>query len=263
MPSSLDPESRPDSAPGPDDAGQPINAAAVAVAVPPARLWIWALGAGLASGLGAWLMGEGLLVAYHDELFPRSGAFPPPEVGLAVIATKTLVATLTFAALGALLGHALGVAGGGARRCAGAAGWAGLTGLIVGGVAGGAAALGLLPIYFANQNPLDDSLLLPLLTHAGVASAAGVAGGLALGLGIRGSVGRTLGGGLLGAVGGAILYELVGALAFPSGRTGEPLSATPVTRLFFFLAVALLTAMGAVWMARTPAPRSRSVPPTA
>jgi len=219
------------------------------------------VGASLAAGLAAWLVGEGRLVAYHDQLRPGSGPFPPPEVALAVIATQKLVAIQTFVALGANLGLALGIAGGGVRRSVMASGWAGLAGLILGGVAAGAAAVGLVPIYFANHDPLDDSLLLPLLTHAGVAAAAGVAGGLALGLGMGGWVGRMSVGGLLGAVGGAIVYELVGALAFPSGRTGEPLSATPTTRLFFLLAVALLTAVGAVWLARTPALAPRSVPP--
>jgi hypothetical protein len=259
MSASPDPASPPESAPGPADTGEPIIA--VPVAVPTAQLWTWGVGASLAAGLAAWLAGEGGLIAYHDQLAPQSGPFPPPEVALAVIATKKLVATLTFVALGASLGFALGIAGGGARRSVDAAGWAGLAGLLLGGFAAGAAALGLLPIYFANQEPLDDSLVLPLLTHAGVAAAAGVAGGLALGLGMGGGVGRTIGGGLLGAVGGAIVYELVGALAFPSGRTGEPLSATPTTRLFFLLAVALLAAVGAIWMARAPAPKSKSVPP--
>jgi hypothetical protein len=71
-----------------------------------------------------------------------------------------------------------------------------------------------------------------------------------------------LGGGLLGAAGGAIFYEIVAALAVPNGRTGEPVSATPATRLFFLLAVAILAAAGALWMIRIPAQRSRPVPPT-
>jgi len=58
MPSALDSESRPDRAPGRDEAGPPIDAAAVAV--PTARLWTWALGAGLAAGLAAWLVGQKL-----------------------------------------------------------------------------------------------------------------------------------------------------------------------------------------------------------
>jgi hypothetical protein len=258
MSTSHDPEVRPDSPAGHDDADVPIKAKAVAI--PAARLWTWALGAGLAAGLAAWLVGEGLLVAYQDELAPNGGPFPPPEVTFARIAAEQFVATLTFAALGALLGFALGVAGGGARWSLVAAVWAGLAGHTLGAVATAAAARGLLPIYFAHQKPLDDSLVLPLLTHAGIAAAAGLAGGLALGLGVGGRVGSTLVGGLLGAAGGATLYEIVGALAFPSGRTGEPVSGMPVTRLFFLLAVSLLTAAGAVGMARNSALRSRSRP---
>ncbi|MBX6316051.1 MAG: hypothetical protein IRY99_24530, partial [Isosphaeraceae bacterium] len=59
MSSSLDPEVRPTPIPE----GAVINAAADG---PPAgRLWIGAVGAGLAAGLVAWSVGEGLLVAYH------------------------------------------------------------------------------------------------------------------------------------------------------------------------------------------------------
>jgi hypothetical protein len=178
---------------------------------------------------------------------------------VALIAAKKLVATLTYTLVAASLGLALGIAGGGARRSLKAAGYAGPAGLVLGGVAGTAAALVLLPVYFARHDPLDDSLLLPLMTHAGFAASVGAAAGLALGLGLGGRVvGRTSGGGLLGAVVGASLYEILGALAFPSGRTGEPLSATPWTRLFFILAVVLLTAAGAVWMARGPAAKSMS-----
>jgi hypothetical protein len=202
-------------------------------------------------------VGERLLVAYHDELAPNAGPFPPPSVTFARIAAEQFVATLTFAALGSLLGLALGIAGGSARRSVAAAGRAGPAGFVLGGVAAAAAARGLLPIYFAYQNPLDHSLVLPLLTHAGVATAAGLAGGLALGLGIGGWVSQTLAGGLLGAAGGAILYEIVGALAFPNGGTSEPIAAAPATRLFFLLAVALLTAVGAVWMARNPVTNTR------
>jgi hypothetical protein len=79
-----------------------------------------------------------------------------------------------------------------------------------------------------------------------------------LGLGLGGAVGRTIGGGLLGGAGGACLYELVGALAFPNARTGDPISTAPATRVFFLLAVSLLTAAGAVWLARGAAPGSAS-----
>src|SRR5262245_18680050 len=105
MSSSLDPESRPDGAPGRDDAGHPTNAAAVAV--PTARLWTWVVGAGLAAALATWLVGEELLVAYRNELRPKIRTFPVPEDLYAVIAAEKLVATLTFAAQGALLGLAL------------------------------------------------------------------------------------------------------------------------------------------------------------
>jgi hypothetical protein len=167
------------------DAGSPP---AAALTVRAARLWTWAVGAGLVAGLAAWFVGERLLVAYHGELTPTGGGIPKPEVGLALIAAKKLVATLTFLTLGATLGLALGIAGGCARWCLTAAGRAGLAGLVLGGVAASGAALVLLPVYFAHHDPLDDSLVLPLMTHAGVAASIGAAGGLALGLGLVGPV---------------------------------------------------------------------------
>jgi hypothetical protein len=256
MSAAPDPDSTPDRAPESAEADRPSDG--TAVDLPAARLWAWAVGAGLVAGLAGWLVGEGILAGYYDALHPVLGAFPPPSVRLGVIQAEKEVAILTFTALGALLGLALGVAGGVVRRSVVAAGWAALAGLILGGVAAGAAAVGLVSLYWAHQNPLDDSLLMPLLTHAGVAAAAGAAGGLALGIGLRGWVGWTFQGGLLGAAAGASLYELVGALAFPYARTGEPVSGVVATRGFFLLAVTLLTAAGAVWMARNPVLRSRS-----
>jgi hypothetical protein len=211
MSSALDPEIPRDRDPGRDEVGPLANG--TAVDLPAARLWAWAVGAGLVAGLAGWLVGEGILAAYYDALHPALGAFPPPSVRLGVIQAEKEVAILTFTALGAFLGLALGVAGGVVRRSVVAAGWAGLAGLILGGVATGGAAVGLVSLYWAYQNPLDDSLLVPLLTHAGVAAAAGAAGGLALGIGLRGWVGWTFQGGLLGAAAGASLYELVGVLA--------------------------------------------------
>jgi hypothetical protein len=256
MPTALEPDPGPDGGSEGDGTAVPTHGAAAAV--PAARLWTWAVASALGAALAAWLVGEWLLVVYHDALNPRAGPFPPPSVKLGMIKAQSDVATLTFTAYGALLGLTLGVAGGAARRLVAAAGRAGLAGLVLGGGVGGGAAASLGRIYFAHQDPLDDSLLLPLLTHVGIAAAAGGAAGWVLGLGLGGSVGRTIGGGVLGAAGGACLYELVGALVFPNARTGDPVSAAPVTRMFFLLAVSLLTAAGAVWVARSAAPGSRS-----
>src|SRR5262249_19242775 len=124
MSSTPEPESPRDNAPGPDSAGPPASAAPIGVLS--AGLWAWAVGAGVAAGIAAWLVCEQLLVVYHDDLTRNVGAFPPPEVTYARIAAEKHVATLSFTALGGLLGLALGVAGGGARRSALAAGGAGL-----------------------------------------------------------------------------------------------------------------------------------------
>ena len=79
-----------------------------------------------------------------------------------------------------------------------------------------------------------------------VGAAAGF--GFALGLGIERPVWwlSSAFGGLLGAVAAAVLYEFVGAIAFPLDKTSEPVSATIGTRLFAQLVVAVLTAAGAI-----------------
>jgi hypothetical protein len=83
--------------------------------------------------------------------------------------------------------------------------------------------------------------------HGGIWAAVGAAAGLAFGLGLggRGRWARGALGGLLGGVAATMVYELVGALAFPIDKTSQPVSATVVTRFFAQFAVAVLAAAGA------------------
>jgi hypothetical protein len=175
-------------------------------------------------------------------------------------------AGLAFLILGAALGGGLGAAGGlarGSRRAAVQATWAGL---VLGIVATGVMSLALLPAYNTYQRRHPDEaardLLLPLLVHAGIWSAAGAAGGLALalGLGERGPMARAVLGGFLGAAVGTVAYELAGAF-FPAARTAQFVSATWETRLMARLAVTLLAAAGAAIGVTSP-PKPRAAPGT-
>jgi hypothetical protein len=166
---------------------------------------------------------------------------------MAIDTSRALEATVAFGSLGAVTGLALGLAGGCVRRSARAALIAAIAGLILGGTTGAIMPRVLMPIYFKMHDPDRDDLFLALLIQGGNWSVIGAAAGAAFGIGLGGR-GRTLHallGGLLGATAGVLVYELVGAVAFPLDRTSNPVSATWGTRLFARLAVTILASAGA------------------
>src|SRR5262249_2450091 len=143
-----------------------------------------------------------------------------------------------------------GIAGGLARHAAGAGIRAGVLGLVLGGLLSTGASLALLPVYFRAEDrakeELSRDLTLPLLVHGGIWAAAGFAGGTALGIGLGGGRARILNaglGGLVGAAAGAALYEILGAMVFPSGKTTPPLSNDWATRLLARILVATLAGL--------------------
>jgi hypothetical protein len=216
--------------------------------------------AGLVAGVVSWLGGEGCV----ELIKPSRHAVNSHGMTLRVTdrrgeaAAVAKNAGLAFLLLGAALGGGLGAAGGlarGSRHAAVQATWAGL---VLGIVAAGAMSLALLPAYNAYQRRHPDevasNLLWPLLVHAGVWSAIGAAGGLALalGLGDRGPIPRAVLGGFLGAAVGTVAYEVGGAF-FPAAKTAQFVSATWPTRLMARLAVTLLASAGAAMGMMSPA----------
>jgi hypothetical protein len=225
--------------------------------LPRVRVWVLALTAGLIAGCASWLMGE----AIHGRFKPPDGRtgvrLSPTQIKSlrsARDAAESFEATIAFGALGASLGLALGLAGGCARRSARAALIAALAGSICGGAAGAVVPRVILPIYYRLHDPDRDDLILATLTHGGSWCVIGAAAGAAFGIGLggRGRALRALLGGLLGATAGVLVYEMVGAVAFPLDGTSEPLSATWVTRLFARLAVTILASAGAAMGALGP-----------
>jgi hypothetical protein len=231
----------------------------------PPRLRRIVLIAGLAAGLLAWLLGE---AAY--------GTFaPPPELTSTVnfslspilarekSAANIKNATLTFGLLGAVLGVALGAAGGAARRSTRAGVVAGTVGLVLGGAVGAQTAWVLMPIAERNQVLVSESMFFVLMIHGGIWSAIGAAGGLAFGLGIggRGRILRAMLGGLVGASLGTVVYDLLGAVAFPAAETGSSLSITWGTRLLAHLCVTVAAALGVALALDAQAPRPGSSRP--
>jgi hypothetical protein len=225
--------------------------------LPPVRVWALALTAGLIAGGASWLIGESV----HGRFAPpdaRTGRRLSPEQiqsrRMAIDASQVLEAAVAFGSLGVVLGLALGLAGGCARGSARAALIAAIAGSIIGGAAGAIIPRILLPIYYRVHNPDRDDLILAILIHGGAWSVIGAAAGTAFGIGLggRGRALRALLGGLLGATAGVLVYELVGAVAFPLDGTSDPISATSGTRLFARLAVTIFTSAGAAMGALGP-----------
>jgi len=98
-----------------------------------------------------------------------------------------------------------------------------------------------------------------LLAHGAAWGAIGAAGGLAFGIGLggRGRGARALTGGVVGGLAGALLYELVGALALPGTRTIDPVATTAGVRLLAQVSAVIPAALGVAALA--PAPDRKSV----
>lgn len=212
------------------------------------RTWALALAAGGLAGLAAWGTGEAVLRAYHSALSPPFKPVPLLEDSLKIMSARVASGVALVTATGALIGLALGAAGGASRRSVGSALTAGGLGLLVGGlVAAGVSSLSL-PLLYAKLDPQSGDLLIPLLGHIAAWSAAGASGGLAFGVGAgrKGLWPRTALGGLVGAALATVVYELAGALLFPTHGTHLPVAGSPVTRATAQILVGLGAAIGAV-----------------
>ena len=210
------------------------------------------------AGAASVVAGEIILGRYGAALLPPPSINPDPELMRRWREARLYSASLSFTTLAGLLGLAMGLAGGLARRPAVASVRAAFVGLALGIAVVAPMSLALVSRFFARHDPQSVDLLFPLLTHGAIWSAVGAIGGLALGLGLGGQ-GRwkaTLAGGLVGGGAATIIYEIVGALAFASSKTDLPLSSSATTRVMAQLLVATLSAMGAVlivpsWSDRT------------
>ena len=202
--------------------------------------------AGLCAGIISWLAGEAILESYRSVLDPKiRRGVDPGDVRRFARALLTS-ASATFTALGAILGLGLGLAGGLARRSASGGARAALLGCVVGSAAGVSASLLVLPNFFRAHDPQSQDLALPLITLGSIGLAVGAAGGLAFGVGLGGRDRwlKSLVGGLVGAGLGTVVYEVVGAIAFPAGKTELPISHTLATRAMFHVLVAASAAVG-------------------
>lgn len=207
-----------------------------------------ALAAGIVAGLIAGLAGEGSQGTFAPPLNLRGSLEKSAELARAEAEASLKNTALAYGLLGAAVGAALGVAGGLARSSPLAAGRAGLTGLLVGAVLGAGAAWLIVPVASRNLILVSDTMLIPLLIQAGMASAVGAAGGLALATGLRSgarSAFLAVLGGVAGAAVAAAGFALLGTLAFPLAQPEHLIPVTGLARMFSRLVVALGAALGA------------------
>jgi len=212
------------------------------------RLLVFAFVGALLAGVASSIAGEAILNSYKSDLNPPIQNNPSPESVRRLKDARLYSPTLTFATMGGLLGLLMGLAGGIVRRSASATARAGILGVLLGTIVGAATGFALVSLFYKRHDPQSGDLVLPLLIHGAIWSALGAVGGLVFGLGIGGQ-GRwksTLVGGLVGAAAATVVYEIGGALAFPSSKTDLPLSASFATRGMAQFLVAILSSLGAV-----------------
>jgi hypothetical protein len=162
---------------------------------------------------------------------------------------ETKNAALAYGVLGAALGAALGLAGGLARRSFGGGLLAAIVGVVAGVAAGAGMSAVMAPAFYRLHDPIPSSFqtFLPFLTHGGIWVAIGVAGGLALALGVGQpkQIVSGLIGGLLGAMLGTVVFEATNSIAFPLVPVENPVPSERLPRLVSHFSVAIFTALGA------------------
>jgi hypothetical protein len=215
--------------------------------------------AGLLAGLIAFGIGEATYELIQAEKVSQNlmGSIVMVSNRATTTVADTRNAAVAFGALGACLGACLGIAGGLARRSSAAAVTGGLLGVFLGLAIGAGTSLALLPWFIkARYDYFQYDLAVALAMHVTIWGLLGAAAGLAFaaGLGESRFAGRSLVAGCVGAVLGALAFELIGAVIFPSANTNYPISETWPTRLLARLLVTVGTALTVALL--LPEPRS-------
>jgi len=226
------------------------------------RLWIAALAAGVVAGALGWLGGEAIHGLFLPPIRTVSGAEAAEDLKAANIGLEK-EANIAFAMLGGAVGLALGLAGGVSRRSVGGAAVAAVAGLVLGTAAAFGAALPLIAIASHSVDRMNDDMVFSILLLGGIASAIGLSGGLAFGIGLgdpRRIIPAALGG-LLGAALGTAFYQVLGTLVFPLDQSAAPLPTTGTSRLVARMAIPLFIAAFTVVLVRGPRSRTKTKTP--
>ena len=155
-------------------------------------------------------------------------------------------AIVSYGALGAVLCLAMGIAGGLIQQSLFRSGFAGVTGLVLGGLAGVVMARLLAPVYYTNR--ITDDLRFSLIMYGGIWGTVSTVAGLAFGLEL-GEWSRTIRaviGGATAALIASAIYEFAGGIQSPRAMTNMPVSFTWPTRLAAQSLVSMMVAAGVV-----------------
>jgi hypothetical protein len=214
------------------------------------RIWLVVMGLALVAGGCAWLSGEFTLDYFKPTKQASENYRDPSALNREMLGVSARNGALAFGPLGGFLGLALGLAGGISRRSVWGALLGAFAGLILGAVAGALPSFWVMPWVWAHRNddPSTTELLIPMLVHIGLWSGAGLAAGLAFGIGSGFKPFRLFQAafaGLIAAMIGVFVFELGAASLFPLDRTADPFSDTSRTRLLARLCVAAFVGLGA------------------
>jgi hypothetical protein len=256
--STSDPIPLPDSeAATPQSAGEPARPASSA-GTTRLRVAMWSLSLAVAAAILTWILGEaGLLTVKAAKMsYNMMGTPAFGETGETRAVAEVRTTSLTYGALGGLLGLALGLSGSVSAGRLGTNRMAPIVGLIAGIGAGSLGSLLFLPLY--NRWIVDnlDEWLRSLILHCGLWGPLSATAGLAFGLGAGGwkRASRTLGISLACVILFVAGYELIGAFALPLSETSDAVPGTWHARLFAFVGVACFTVVGALLSVPTRAP---------
>ena len=158
----IDPESSPSNPAPPEIAPHLAPAGEKAILEKYGRLLAIAVVAAIIAGVASSLAGERILDGYHADLYPKLQQHPDPEDMQRWRDARLYSATWTFTAMGGLIGLAMGLAGGVARRSVLASAGAAILGLLLGTSAGASLSLVLVSSFFKRHDPQSGDLVLPL-----------------------------------------------------------------------------------------------------
>jgi len=214
----------------------------------PAPLWTGGLIVALLAGGLSWRLGERYIDYYKPSEEAAEAAYDFTQLNIEEKQAGSRNTAIAYGLFGGILGAALGALGGLLGRSPKRAGILGVAGLLLGALAGAAPPFLIFPLYYDHMSHPEiefESYFLPLtvLMHTGLWCPLGAVAGGSLAVGLKGLRGSALLkgilGGLLGALIGAVLYNGIGAFAFPLDNTTYPVSTTPITRLLARIVVAI------------------------
>jgi len=197
-----------------------------------------------AAGYAGWSIGERTRNFAEVPLEISSKAYQFAELNAALIRVNSINGAIVYGGLGLCLAIAATLAGRLATTGQRPRFFVGLVGVALATVLSGLPSFLMMPLSAASADADPGSLDLttPLLIHLGLWCPIGAGIGLACGM-LQGESRKTIAdrvvAGIVGAALGTVVYEFVGAISIPTGKTNEPLPGTETARLAAMLCVAI------------------------